>query len=136
MSRRAVRPARLTAALAEIAESFHDRHLKTTATTIATKPVHIVSARLAAVRRAPRGDGEAGRIRTARQIQASGLVVDGSGRRNGYLRAQGGCRGTGRGRPAVIEALESTNSCFRRMQAKMNEDGFVLLSHRQGDNAE
>jgi N-methylhydantoinase A len=122
------------AALAKIAETFHDRHLHTYGHNNRDEPVHIVSVRLAAIGATPsvpirdqvapaRSDAvkdkrqvwfrETGSVEATiydRKRMPSGLVVTG---------------------PAVIESLESTILVPPGWQAGMNEDGFVVLTHLQ-----
>jgi N-methylhydantoinase A len=122
------------AALDKIAETFHDRHLHTYGHNNRDEPVHIVSVRLAAIGATPsvpirdkvapaRSDAvkdkrqvwfhETGAVEATiydRKRMPSGLVVTG---------------------PAVIESLESTILVPPGWQAKMNEDGFVVLTRLQ-----
>jgi N-methylhydantoinase A len=122
------------AALAEIAAAFHDRHLHTYGHDNRGEPVQIVSVRVTAIgaiaplviRDTVARSGtnaikakrqawfrETGVIDAAiydRKRMPAGLVVAG---------------------PVVIESLESTILVPPGWQAKMNEDGFVLLTRLQ-----
>jgi N-methylhydantoinase A len=119
------------AALAEIATAFHDRHRFTYGHDNRGEPVQIVSVRLAAIGATPpllirdqvapsRTDAvksnrhvwfrETGTIEAAiydRRRMPAGLAAPG---------------------PVVIESLESTILVPPGWQAKMNDDGFVLLT--------
>ena len=121
------------AALAQIALAFHDRHLSTYGHDNRTEPVQIISARLAAIgeiaplairdRPAP---AEKNAIKSKREMwfQESGIVdvavFDRSTMHSGQQAAG----------PIVIESLDATILVPPGWQAKMNEDGFVLLTRR------
>jgi N-methylhydantoinase A len=118
------------ASLEKIAESFHAGHLKTYGHQNRDERVQLVNIRIAAIgaipplsvrnRTAPQGTSpvkserevwfrETGAIRAMiydRGLMPSGLTISG---------------------PAVIEALESTILVPPDWQAKMNQDGFILL---------
>jgi N-methylhydantoinase A len=122
------------AALAQIAEIFHDRHLSTYGHHNRNEPVQIVSVRLAVIgaiapltiRDRPMFSGtdavkskrqvwfrEAGAVDAAvydRKKMGAGLEIPG---------------------PVVIESLESTILVPPGWRAKMNEDGFVLMTRLQ-----
>src|SRR5262249_15683228 len=111
-------------------ESFHARHLKTYGHQNRDEPVQLVNVRIAAIgaippllvrnRTSPHGTNpvkserqiwfrETGAIRAMiydRRLMPSGLTLSG---------------------PAVIESLESTILVPPDWQAKMNQDGFILL---------
>jgi len=119
-----------TASLEKIAESFHARHLKTYGHQNRDETVQLVNVRVAAIgaippllvrsKTSPQGTNpvksereiwfrETGAIRAMiydRRLMPSGLTLSG---------------------PAVIESLESTILVPPDWQAKMNQDGFVLL---------
>ncbi|HEY1364715.1 MAG TPA: hydantoinase/oxoprolinase family protein [Xanthobacteraceae bacterium] len=116
--------------LSEIAAAFHDRHLRTYGHDNRSEPVHIISARLAAVgaiptlairdKVAPPGsDALKGRRRVwFRQTgRAEAMIYD-------RRRMPAGSQLAG---PGVIESLESTILVPPGWQARMNEDGFVVL---------
>jgi N-methylhydantoinase A len=121
------------AALAQIALAFHDRHLSTYGHDNRTEPVQIVSARLAAIgeiaplairdRPAP---AEKNAIKSKREMwfRESGIVdvavFDRSAMHSGQQAAG----------PIVIESLDATILVPPGWQAKMNEDGFVMLTRR------
>jgi len=120
-----------TAALTEIAEAFHARHRATYGHDNRGEPVQFVSARLTAVgaipalivrdRTAPAGTNA---VKGAREIwfrQAGAIEAAVYDRR----RMPAGLVAHG---PAVIEALESTILVPPGWQARMNEDGFVLMT--------
>jgi N-methylhydantoinase A len=118
------------ASLEKIAESFHARHRKTYGHQNRDEPVQLVNVRIAAIgaipallvrnRTSPQGTNpvkserqiwfrETGAIRATiydRRLMPSGLTVSG---------------------PAVIESLDSTILVPPDWQAKMNQDGFILL---------
>jgi N-methylhydantoinase A len=123
-------------ALAEIGDAFHDLHCKTYGHDNRQEPVHVVSVRLAAVgtlpelviREQPAPSG-ADAVKSRRQVRfhAAGSVEAAVYDRR---RMPAGLQAAG---PAVIEALESTILVPPGWEAKMNEDGFVLLSQRRGE---
>jgi len=122
------------AALAEIAAAFHDRHLHTYGHDNRSEPVQIVSIRVTAIGAtaplmirdivAPSGTDA---VKAKRQLwfRETG-VIDATiyDRR----RMPAGLEVAG---PVVIESLESTILVPPGWQAKMNADGFVLLTHLQ-----
>ena len=122
------------AALAEIAAAFHDRHLHTYGHDNRSEPVQIVSIRVTAIGAtaplmirdivAPSGTDA---VKAKRQLwfRETG-VIDATiyDRR----RMPAGLEVAG---PVVIESLESTIFVPPGWQAKMNADGFVLLTHLQ-----
>jgi N-methylhydantoinase A len=122
-------------ALVEIGKAFHDLHRKTYGHDNRQEPVHIVSVRLAAVgmlpelvirdQPAPSGTDA---IKSRRQVwfRAAGSVDAAVYDRR---RMPAGFQAPG---PAVIEALDSTVLVPPGWQARMNEDGFVLLTHQRG----
>jgi N-methylhydantoinase A len=120
------------ATLKKIAETFHDRHLQTYGHDNRAEPVQIVSVRLAAIgtippllvrNRTARPGTEA--VKTKREVwfretgAVSTTIYD-------RMRMPSGLAVSG---PAVIESLESTILVPPEWQARMNEDGFVLLTH-------
>jgi N-methylhydantoinase A len=121
------------AAMAEIADAFHARHLATYGHDNRSEPVQIVSVRLAAVGSIPAltiGDTPA---------PAGSKAV--KARRELWFRATGAVEAAIYDRPrlaagqyvpgpAVIESLESTILVPPAWQARMNDDGFVLLTRR------
>ena len=122
------------AALSEIAEAFHDRHLHTYGHDNRSEPVQLVSVRLAAIgtipplvirdKPAPSGTDA---VKSRRQLwfrdtgAVDATIYD-------RRRMPAGLAVPG---PAVIESLESTILVPPGWQAKMNEDGFVLLTRSQ-----
>jgi N-methylhydantoinase A len=130
------------AALAEIAESFHDRHRATYGHDNRSEPVQIVSIRLAAIGAIPPltiRDQPAPSLSRKRGKDQSGAV---KAKRTVWFRDTGAVEATiydrsrlptdwqARG-PVVIESLESTILVPPGWQAKMNQDGFVLLTRRK-----
>jgi N-methylhydantoinase A len=126
------------AALAEIAEAFHDRHRQTYGHDNRAEPVQLVSVRVAAIgaiaplpiREKTAGAG-ADAIKSKRQVwfRASGAdeaTIYDRARMHAGLTALG---------PAVIESLESTILVPPGWRARMTEEGFVLLSRALGDIA-
>ena len=117
--------------LAEIAEAFHDRHRHTYGHDNRSEPVQLVSVRLAAigaippllVRDTPAPAGTDA-VKAKRQVwfRETG-AVDGH-----RLRPPAHAAGLAAPGPAVIESLESTILVPPGWQARMNEDGFVLLT--------
>ena len=122
------------ATLQKIAETFHARHLHTYGHDNRGEPVQIVSIRLAAigtipplvVRDRPASAG-ANSIKSKRQLwfHETGTV---DARIHDRRRVPLGLKVVG---PAVIELLDLTILVPPRWQAKMNEDGFVLLTQLQ-----
>jgi N-methylhydantoinase A len=131
-----VPPGRLdAAALAQIAASFHERHRRTYGHDNPAEPVQIVSIRVTAIgvipelgiRDRPSGDRD-GAIKSRRSVwfRESGTIEA-----NVYERTRmpAGLAVSG---PAVIESLESTILVPPAWLARMTEDGFVLLTRRDG----
>jgi N-methylhydantoinase A len=119
------------AALAEIATAFHDRHRFTYGHDNRGEPVHIVSVRLAAIGATPPlairdqvAPARTDAIKSRRQVwfRETGTVEAAIYDRR---RMPAGLAAAG---PAVIESLESTILVPPGWQAKMNDDGFVLLT--------
>jgi N-methylhydantoinase A len=122
------------AALAEIATSFHDRHRYTYGHDNRGEPVQIVSVRLAAIGATPPlvihdqvAAGQTGAVKSKRQVwfRETGTVEAAIYDRR---RMPAGFAAPG---PVVIESLESTILVPPGWQAKMNDDGFVLLTRLQ-----
>ena len=126
------------AALTEIADAFHDRHRQTYGHDNRSEPVQLVSIRVAAIgaihplpiREKTAGAGSDA-VKSKRQVwfRATGMVdatIYHRGRMSAGLVAKG---------PAVIESLESTILVPPDWQAKMTDDGFVVLTRRDGGNA-
>ena len=122
------------AALAEIATAFHDRHRYTYGHDNRGEPVQIVSVRLAAIGATPplliRDQVAAARtdaVKSKRQVwfRETGTVEAAIYDRR---RMPAGFAAPG---PVVIESLESTILVPPGWQAKMNDDGFVLLTRLQ-----
>jgi len=118
-------------ALKKIAETFHDRHLHTYGHNNRDEPVHIISVRLAAIGATPPvpirdkvAPARSDAVKDKRQIwfRATGSVEATIYDRR---RMPSGLAVTG---PAVIESLESTILVPPAWQARMNEDGYVLLT--------
>jgi len=123
------------AALAEIAASFHDRHLHTYGHDNRSEPVQIISIRVAAI-------GATAPLAICDAVACSGTDAV-KAKRRAWFRETGvidaaiydrkrmaaGLQVTG---PAVIESLESTILVPPGWRAEMNEDGFVLLTRLQG----
>ena len=119
-----------TAALAQIADAFHARHLATYGHDNRTEPVQMVSVRLAAIGSIP--------ALTIRDMPAPAGSEAVKSRRELWFRATGAVEAAVYDRarlaagqhvpgPAVIESLESTILVPPAWQARMNDDGFVLL---------
>ena len=121
------------AALAEIAEAFHDRHRQTYGHDNRGEPVQLVNVRLAAI-------GAIAPLLIRDQTAAAGTEAIKSQRQvwfrdtgtttaNIYARSRmpAGLIAAG---PAVIESLESTILVPPGWQARMREDGFVALTRR------
>ena len=122
------------AALKEIAAAFHDRHRYTYGHDNRGEPVQIVSVRLAAIGATPplliRDQVAAARtdaVKSKRQVwfRETGTVEAAIYDRR---RMPAGFAAPG---PVVIESLESTILVPPGWQAKMNDDGFVLLTRLQ-----
>jgi N-methylhydantoinase A len=121
------------AALGEIAEGFHARHRSTYGHDNRSEPVQIVSVRVAAIGEIPplticdkpppstRDAVKAKRPVWFRETGGLEATVYNRSRLAADWRAPG---------PVVIESLESTILVPPGWQAKMNEDGFVLLTHQ------
>jgi N-methylhydantoinase A len=120
-------------AIKKLAESFHDRHLQTYGHDNRSEPVQIVSVRVAAIgtipplkiRDAPGRPGtdaaKSNRQLWFRETGPTDATIYDRRRMSPGLVARG---------PAVIESLESTILVPPGWQARMNEDGFVLLTRR------
>ena len=120
--------------ITEIAETFHNRHLQTYGHDNRSEPVQIVSVRLAAigtippllVRDAPARSGtDAAKSKRQLWFREAGAVdatIYDRRRMPPELKVVG---------PVVIESLESTILVPPGWQARMNEDGFVLLTRPQ-----
>jgi N-methylhydantoinase A len=118
------------AALDEIAESFHGRHRSTYGHDNRSEPVQIVSLRVAAIGEIPpltisdkpppsaRDAVKAKRPIWFRETGALGATIYDRSRLPADWHAPG---------PVVIESLESTILVPPGWQAKMSQDGFVLL---------
>jgi N-methylhydantoinase A len=122
------------AALAEIAVAFHDRHLHTYGHDNRSEPVQIVSVRVTAIGaiaplviRDTVARSGTNTIKAKRQVwfRETGVIEAAIYDRQ---RMPAGLEVAG---PVVIESLESTILVPPRWQAKMNEDGFVLLTRPQ-----
>jgi len=122
------------AALAEIAAAFHHRHLYTYGHDNRSEPVQIVSVRLAAIGATPPllirdkvAPARTDAVKSKRQVwfreigTVEATIYD-------RRRMPAGLEAPG---PVVIESLESTILVPPGWQAKMNEDGFVLLTRLQ-----
>ena len=121
------------AALDEMAEVFHNRHLTTYGHDNRSEPVQIVSIRVAAIgaiaplkiRDTTAPPGTDARKGTRRAwFRETGLVETAIFER-ARLAAEWHAPG-----PLVIESLESTILVPPGWQAKMNADGFVVLTRR------
>jgi N-methylhydantoinase A len=119
------------AALAEIAAAFHDRHLRTYGHDNRSEPVQIVSVRVTAIGaiaplviRDTVARSGTNTIKAKRQVwfRETGVIEAAIYDRQ---RMPAGLEVAG---PVVIESLESTILVPPGWQAKMNEDGFVLLT--------
>ena len=119
------------AALAEIADAFHDRHRLTYGHDNRSEPVQLVSVRVAAIgaippllvrdRTAPAGSNA---VKSTREVwfrQTGAIPASVYDRR----RMPAGLVAPG---PAIIESLESTILVPPEWQARMSEDGFVVLT--------
>jgi N-methylhydantoinase A len=120
-------------ALGEVAESFHQRHRLTYGHDNRAEPVQLVSIRLTAIGEIPQVG--------VRQAPAPAGTDPLKGRREAWFREHGAVAAAVYARtrmpaeleiggPAVIESLESTILVPPAWQAKMNDDGFVLLRRR------
>jgi N-methylhydantoinase A len=119
------------ASLAQIAEAFHDLHRRTYGHDNRSEPVQLVNVRVTAIgsipplsiRDAPAASGnDAIKARRPLWFRGSGeveAIVFDRARMPAGLLARG---------PAVIESLESTILVPPGWQARMNEDGFVVLT--------
>src|SRR5215475_5784123 len=119
------------AALAEIAAAFHDRHLRTYGHDNRSEPVQIVSIRVTAI-------GATAPLLIRDAVAPSGTDAV-KGKRQLWFRETGVIDATIYDRrrmaaglevagPVVIESLESTILVPPGWRAKMNADGFVLLT--------
>jgi N-methylhydantoinase A len=126
------------ATVAEIADGFHQKHRQTYGHDNHAEPVQIVNLRVAAIGVIP--------PLTIRQEPAASGSDPNKTRRTVWFRATGPVEAAvlDRGRmaadssidgPAVIESLESTILVPPGWQARMNEDGFVVLARRAGGKA-
>ena len=122
------------AALKEIAQTFHDRHRQTYGHDNRGEPVQIVSIRVAAIGAIPS-------LTIRDKVAPSGTDAV-KGKRQVWFRATGAIDAAVYDRrrmpaeleapgPAVIESLEFTILVPPGWQAKMDADGFVLLTRRQ-----
>jgi N-methylhydantoinase A len=120
-------------ALSELAESFHQRHRLTYGHDNRAEPVQLVSIRLTAIGAIP--------PLAVRETPALAGTDQPKGRREIWFRGHGAVTAAvfARARmpagleiagPAVIESLESTILVPPAWQARMNENGFVLLRRR------
>jgi N-methylhydantoinase A len=122
------------AAMLKIAETFHDRHLQTYGHDNRAEPVQIVSVRLAVIGMIPplvvrdipaRAGTDAVKCKRQLWFRETGAfdakIYD---RRlmPSALEAEG---------PSVIESLESTILVPPGWKAKMNDDGFVILTRQK-----
>jgi N-methylhydantoinase A len=123
------------AALSEIADAFHNRHRQTYGHDNRSEPVQLVSIRVAAIGAIPplpmrekTADGAPDAVKSQRQVwfRATGMV-DAAIYHRGRMPAGRVAKG-----PAVIESLESTILVQPDWQAKMTDDGFVMLTRRDG----
>src|SRR6185503_20792369 len=121
------------AALGEIADAFHDRHRQTYGHDNRSEPVQLVSIRVSAIGAIPplpmrekTADGGSDAVKSKRQVwfRATGMV-DATVYHRGRMPAGRIAPG-----PAVIESLESTILVPPDWQARMTEDGFVMLMRR------
>jgi N-methylhydantoinase A len=123
------------AAVAEIANGFHQKHRQTYGHDNRAEPVQIVNLRVAAIGVIP--------PLTIRQEPAASGTGPNKARRTVWFRATGAVEAAVLDRarmpadssvegPAVVESLESTILVPPGWQARMNEDGFVVLSRRAG----
>jgi N-methylhydantoinase A len=128
------RPADL-ATLEKITDDFHDRHLRTYGHNNRDEPVEIVSVRLAAIGASPSvpirdevAPARTDAVKSRRQVwfRATGTVEATIYERK---RMPSDLEVTG---PAVIESLESTILVPPGWRAKMDKDGFVLLTLHVG----
>jgi N-methylhydantoinase A len=119
------------AALVQIASRFHDRHLSTYGHDNRAEPVQIVSVRLAAI-------GEIAPLAIREEPTSDGINAI-KGKREMWFRQTGAVEAPVYDRkcmhanmkaagPIVIESLDSTILVPPGWQAKMNEDGFVMLT--------
>ncbi|HEY6993659.1 MAG TPA: hydantoinase/oxoprolinase family protein [Xanthobacteraceae bacterium] len=124
-----------SATLEKIADAFHDRHLRTYGHNNRDEPVQMVSVRLAAIGTTPSlpirdqvAPARTDAVKSKRQVwfRETGTVeatIYDRRRMPSELEVTG---------PAVIESLESTILVPPGWRAKMNEDGFVLLTLHVG----
>jgi N-methylhydantoinase A len=127
-------------ALDEVAESFHERHRLTYGHDNRAEPVQLVSVRLTAIGAIP--------PLGVREVPALAGTDPLEGRREAWFRGHGAVTagvyarermpaGFAVAGPAVIESLESTILVPPAWQARMTDDGFVILSRRgEGDGAD
>jgi N-methylhydantoinase A len=125
-------------AVEQVAAAFHDRHRRTYGHDNRSEPVQLVSIRVAAIGalvplviRDPPASSEAGAIKSRRQIwfRETGMVDAAIHDRK---RMAIGAEVAG---PTVIESIESTILVPPGWQARMDEDGFVLLTRARTEGA-
>jgi N-methylhydantoinase A len=121
------------ASLGEIAEAFHNRHLQTYGHDNRAEPVQLVSIRVTAIGAIPplmirdkTAAAGTDAVKSRRQVWfrdtgATSASIYARSRMPAGLVAPG---------PAVIESLESTILVPPGWQARMREDGFVVLTRR------
>jgi N-methylhydantoinase A len=120
-------------ALAEVAEGFHERHRLTYGHDNRAEPVQLVNIRLTAIGAIP--------PLGVREAPAPAGTDPLRGRREAWFRGHGGGTAAVYARermpaglqiagPAVIESLESTILVPPSWQARMDDDGYVLLRRR------
>jgi N-methylhydantoinase A len=122
--------------LAEIAEAFHDLHRQTYGHDNRSEPVQLVSIRVSAIGAIPK--------LIIRDKPASSTDDPVKSRRQIWFRDSGAVEvpiydrrrmasGPSLSGPIVIESIESTILVPPSWQARMDDDGFVLLTRRQGE---
>jgi N-methylhydantoinase A len=124
-------------ALGEVAESFHRRHRLTYGHDNRAEPVQLVSIRLTAI-----GAIAPVVVREAPALAGTDPLADPfKGRRDAWFRGHGAVTAAVYARspmpagleisgPAVIESLESTILVPPAWQARMNDNGFIILTRR------
>jgi N-methylhydantoinase A len=122
------------AALAEIAENFHARHRATYGHDNRSEPVQMVSIRVAAIGAIPplaiRDQPAPAGTKAVKAKRSIWLRDAGAVEATIYDRSRLPADWQARG-PVVIESLESTILVPPGWQAKMSQDGFVLLTRRK-----
>jgi N-methylhydantoinase A len=119
--------------IAVIASAFHERHRQTYGHDNRAEPVQIVNLRVAAIGTIPP-------LRVRQELAASGASPS-KGERTAWFRATGETRtqildrarmspGFEAQGPAVVESLESTILVPPEWMARMDADGFVILSRK------